>query len=250
MLTAKNINKTYKQGTKAVNAVRAVDLYVGKGERVYVHGPSGAGKSTLLHIMGGLSRPSSGEMIFKGEEIYSLSDRKRSRLRNRSFGFIFQMYHLLPELNVLGNVMLPARIKGGESSGKIKRRALGILDSVGMGDRARHRASSLSGGEAQRTAIARALINSPDILFCDEPAGNLDSKMSAEIYALIRDISDRNNMSVIVISHQELAKDFFHSEYMMRDGILTPIKTREALGSVGAKELKTAEDVKWCGISS
>jgi len=220
MITAKGLNKTYKQGTRPVHAVKYVDLEVGEGERVYIHGPSGAGKSTLMHLLGALRRPSSGKVLFKDKSIYSLSDRRRSALRNRNFGFIFQFYHLLPELNVLENVMLPGRIMRAFSAGKIKKRASDLLDRVRMGHRLPHRPSQISGGEAQRVAIARALINSPDVLFCDEPAGNLDSEMSREIYDLILNISEEEGMSVIVVSHQGIVEGFYNSEYVMKDGEL------------------------------
>ena len=220
MLTAEKINKTFRQGKAEIRAVRDAAFSVSKGERVYVHGPSGAGKSTLLHMLGGLDRPSSGVVKFRGSDIYRLSGSKRSRLRNVSFGFVFQLYYLLPELSVLENVMLPAMIKGMASAKGARKNALGLLDAVGLSGRASHRPSELSGGEAQRAAIARALVNSPDVLFCDEPAGNLDSEMSAVIYSLIRSFSEEKGMSVVVISHQEVTKDFYHSEYMMRDGVL------------------------------
>lgn len=220
MIRTENLSKTFKQGVKGVHAVQRVSLEVKKGERVCMHGPSGAGKSTLLHMLGGLSRPSKGMVIFGGESLYHLTDRKRSAIRNRCFGFIFQFYHLLPELNVLENVMLPARIMRAEPARRIKLRALDILENVGMDQRLKHRPSQLSGGEAQRVAIARALINSPEILFCDEPAGNLDSEMSADIYNLIRRISEENNMSVVVVSHQGTAEGFSHREYFMKDGML------------------------------
>ncbi len=220
MIKAENISKSFRQGTKTVDAVKKAKLQIGKGERVYIHGPSGAGKSTLLHMLGGLSLPTEGRVTFLGKDIYGRSDRERSRLRNRNFGFIFQFYHLLSELSVLENVMLPSMIKGGETVGNIRSRAAGILETVGMADRLMHRPSQLSGGEAQRTAIARALVNSPDALFCDEPTGNLDSEMSREIYALIRDISEKRGMSVIVVSHQDVDRGFFHTEYAMKDGVL------------------------------
>lgn len=220
MLTAENVNKSFGRGRAGVHAVKDVCLTVNKGERIYVHGPSGAGKSTLLHMLGGLDRPTSGAVKFMGKDIYRMSGSRRSRTRNASFGFVFQLYYLLPELSVLENVMLPAKIKGGASAREARRKAMGLLDAVGLLPRAAHRPSELSGGEAQRTAIARALVNSPDVLFCDEPAGNLDSAMAEAIYGLIRTFSDENGMSVVVISHQEVTKDFYHSEYSMKDGVL------------------------------
>ena len=220
MIIAENINKIFRQGTRDIHAVRNADLGVDRGERVFVRGPSGAGKSTLLQVLGGLSRPTGGRVTFRDMDIYGISDGKRSALRNGHFGFVFQFYHLLPELSVVENVMLPALIRGGQSFSWTRRRAAELLKTVGMADRMGHRPAQLSGGEAQRTAIARALVNAPDVLFCDEPTGNLDSKMSKEIYSLIRGISEAEGMSVIVVSHQTPGDDFFRSEYIMTDGVL------------------------------
>ncbi|MGB3081625.1 MAG: ABC transporter ATP-binding protein [Candidatus Omnitrophota bacterium] len=237
MITAENLNKIFSQGEKEVHAVRDVNLTIEKGERVYIHGPSGAGKSTLLHVLAGLDRPTSGSVSFYENKIYDLSDRKRSALRNRNFGFVFQFYHLLPELDVLENVMLPAMINGKENRKRIKNRATALLERVGMIGRSGHRPSRLSGGEAQRTAIARALMNSTDVLFCDEPAGNLDSEMSKSIYAMIRDISEEKNMSVIVVSHQDITENFAHTEYVMKDGVLEKVSECQSV-KVSTAEMK------------
>jgi len=168
--------------------------------------------------MGALNVPTEGTIKFEGKDVYGMGDRKRSRLRNTRFGFIFQFYHLLPELNVLENVMLPAMIKGGESRRSIRSRAHEMLEIVGMDKRMKHKPSQISGGETQRTAIARALVNSPSVLFCDEPTGNLDSEMSDEIYRLIREISEQKHMGVVVVSHEKLDTNFYHNEYLMKDG--------------------------------
>ena len=234
MIVAENVNKIYKQGFKSLHAVKDANIRIDEGERVYVHGPSGAGKSTLLHILGVLDKPTKGKVAFREKSVYNFSDRRRSILRNRKIGFIFQFYHLLGELNVMENVCLPAKIQGGSSSRKIKSRAKELLELVGMTQRLKHRPQQLSGGEAQRTAIARALINSPEVLFCDEPTGNLDSKMSEEIYTLIYKISEDSGMSVVVVSHQEVNKDFFHTEYYMKDGMLEKLT---------GKEIKISEDL-------
>ncbi|MBL7073212.1 MAG: ABC transporter ATP-binding protein [Candidatus Omnitrophica bacterium] len=219
MIIAKDVNKNYMQGGKRICAVESADITLGKGERVYIYGPSGAGKSTLLHILGGLSRPDQGEIKFRGgKNIYEMSDQKRSRLRNKHFGFIFQFYYLMPELTVLENVMLPALIEASLPAKRIKDRGEQLLKTVRMDKRSDHKPRQLSGGEIQRAAIARALINSPDVLFCDEPTGNLDSEMRQEIYGLIKEISCKNGMSVIVVSHHALVEDFFHNEYFMKDG--------------------------------
>ncbi|MEA3490064.1 MAG: ABC transporter ATP-binding protein [Candidatus Omnitrophota bacterium] len=240
MIVAENINKNFRQGTKTVHAVRDVGLSIRKGERAYIHGPSGAGKSTLLQVLGGLCRPTKGTVMFRESDIYRISDGRRSRLRNSGFGFIFQFYHLLPELSVLENVMFPAMIKGGRSRKNLRSRATEILETVKMSDRLRHRPSQLSGGEAQRTAIARALVNRPDVLFCDEPTGNLDSEMSDQIYKLLLDISEKNGMSVVLVSHQEVIKGFFHSEYFMKDGILrTALKGQDSVPSLASRAAYT-----------
>ncbi len=220
MLVTKALSKTFQQGSGAVHAVRGVDMEIARGERVCMHGPSGAGKSTFLDMLGGLSRPSSGTVVFNGKELYAMSDRARSCVRNKNFGFIFQFYHLLPELDVVENVILPGLIAGRAGMKAVKKRAHDLIERVGMGHRLKHRPSRLSGGESQRVAIARALINSPDILFCDEPTGNLDSAMSETIYSLLMDISREDNMSVLVVSHRETIEGFFHSDYTMKDGIL------------------------------
>ena len=227
MIETRGLSKTYIQGGKQLHAVCDVNLLIGEGERVYIHGPSGAGKSTLLHMLVGLEVPSGGTVKFRDKDVYRLSGRRRSRLRNTSFGFVFQFYHLLPELTALENVMLPALMKGGLSGREIKARASDLLDMVGMTSRMKHKPSRLSGGEAQRTAVARALMNVPKVLLCDEPTGNLDSSMSEEIYGLIRRMSEESGMSVIVVSHQEVGKDFFHSEYRMKDGRLKGIRVSE-----------------------
>jgi len=225
ILEAKDLKKTFGRGNNAVQAVKEAGLTVKKGERVYISGPSGAGKSTLLDMMGGLSRPTGGDVVFEGKNIYRASDRSRSFIRNRSFGFIFQFYHLLPELNVMENVMLPARIGRRETIKRIREKAAGLLDKMQMGHRLRHKSSQLSGGEAQRAAIARALINSPELLFCDEPTGNLNSEMSEEIYELLYKVSNAEKMAVIVVSHQGISGKFFDSKYTMKDGILNRDKS-------------------------
>lgn len=220
MLRCEKIDKIFRQGVKPVNAVSGADIAISAGERVYIHGPSGAGKSTFLHILGGLSRPTKGRVFLGKEDVYGIGDRKRSSLRNRKFGFIFQFYHLLPELTVLENVMMPAMIKGGASKHDMRKRSEDLIGAVGMTHRIKHRPGKLSGGEIQRCAIARALVNEPEFLFCDEPTGNLDSAMRDEIYGLIKKLSNVRKMGVVLVSHQEVGKDFFDTEYFMEDGMI------------------------------
>ncbi len=178
MLTAKEIKRSYKTGDKEVKAVDGISLEIRRGESVAIVGPSGSGKSTLLHILGGLDRPTSGKILLEEADLYAMSDSRRSKTRNLKVGFVFQSYHLLPEFTAIENVMLPALIRGH----KAKDRASDLLESVGLGDRMHHRPGELSGGESQRVAIARALMNEPQILLCDEPSGNLDSKNSEAVY--------------------------------------------------------------------
>jgi lipoprotein-releasing system ATP-binding protein len=176
-------------------------------------GPSGAGKSTLLHLLGCLDKPTSGSVLLDGLDIYSFSDKERSRIRNTRIGFIFQFYHLLPEFTVLENVMLPAMIKGHGPGAKIpgstamgqgiRERAKEILKSVGLEHRMTHRPGELSGGESQRVAIARALINGPEVLLCDEPTGNLDSKTSESIYELLFGLKTKSNTALVIVTHNE-----------------------------------------------
>ena len=218
MLRCENIDKVFRQGVKPVKAVSDVSITIAPGERVYIHGPSGAGKSTFLHILGGLSRPTEGKVFFGEEDVYAMNDRTRSKLRNRKFGFIFQFYHLLSELTVLENVMMPAMISGCRSKFEMKKKAEDLIDAVGMTPRIKHRPGKLSGGEIQRCAIARALINEPEFLFCDEPTGNLDSAMREDIYGIIRKLSEVRKMGVVLVSHQGVEKDFFDTEYFMKDG--------------------------------
>jgi ABC-type lipoprotein export system ATPase subunit len=245
MIRCENVDKVFRQGVKSLKAVDSAGIEVGPGERVYIHGPSGAGKSTFLHILGGLSRPTKGKVYAGKEDVYGMSDRKRSALRNRKFGFIFQFYHLLPELTVLENVMMPAMIKGGWPGRGMRKKAEDLIDAVGMTPRIKHRPGKLSGGEIQRCAIARALVNEPEFLFCDEPTGNLDSAMREEIYSIIKKLSEVRQMGVVLVSHQEVEKDFFDTEYLMKDGMLERISSPGRNPEDGVREDKYAKGTIW-----
>ena len=222
MLEAKNIHKVYYNGNKQLEVLRGVNLSIGKGKFVAIVGPSGAGKSTLLHILGGLDIPTQGEVILGGKNIYNLSDIELSRIRNERIGFVFQFYHLLSEFTVLENASLPALINDDFQSQVCgaQKKALELLKEVGLNERIKHFPSQLSGGEQQRVAIARALINKPGLLLCDEPTGNLDSKTSDEIIALVKKINLENQMAVVLVTHNaELAKAA-QVVYHLRDGVL------------------------------
>jgi lipoprotein-releasing system ATP-binding protein len=220
LLEAKGIHKTYNDGKKDLQVLKGVDLDIKKGSFCAVVGPSGAGKSTLLHIFGGLDSPTKGRVNFEGQDIYSLQDAELAGIRNKKIGFVFQFYHLLPEFNVLENVMMPGLICPGADRKAVKNLALGFLDEVGLGGRTNHFPSQLSGGEKQRVAIVRALMNSPSLLLCDEPTGNLDSNSGGEIISLIKKISAKNNMSVVLVTHNLELTKAADAVYHLRDGLL------------------------------
>ncbi|PIP18843.1 MAG: lipoprotein-releasing system ATP-binding protein LolD [Candidatus Omnitrophica bacterium CG08_land_8_20_14_0_20_41_16] len=206
MLEAIDIHKVYNDTKKSLPVLKGITLRIEGGEFVAIVGPSGAGKSTLLHILGGLDSPSSGRVVFRGEDIYKLSDEGLAKARNEKIGFVFQFYHLLSEFTVMENTLLPGLIKN-EKGGNLKKRAAELLNQVGLKDRINYFPSQLSGGEKQRVAVARSLINSPSLLFCDEPTGNLDSKSGEGIISLVKDINIKNKMTVVLVTHNsELAK--------------------------------------------
>ncbi|MBI4706305.1 MAG: ABC transporter ATP-binding protein [Candidatus Omnitrophica bacterium] len=220
MLEAKNIHKVYSNGTKTLPVLKGVNLSIEQGKFIAIVGPSGAGKSTLLHVLGGLDHPSEGSVFFTGRDIYKLKDNARCALRNKNIGFVFQFYHLLAEFTVLENVALPKLIAQGNGPKAIIEDALKMLGKVGLSERLGHFPSQLSGGEKQRVAIARALINAPEILFCDEPTGNLDSASGGEIINLIRSINKENRMSVVLVTHNTELANSTDKVYHLKDGVL------------------------------
>jgi len=222
LLEAKNIHKVYTNGKRTLEVLKGVDLNIVKGDFIAIVGPSGAGKSTLLHILGGLDEPSEGKVIFEGQDLCKLDDFALCKIRNQKIGFVFQFYHLLSEFNVWENVLMPALISRGlfTTDHYLKVEVGELLGRVGLSQRLEHFPNQLSGGEKQRVAIARALINKPDLLLCDEPTGNLDSKTGEEIISLIRKIKSETNMTVIMVTHNlELAK-IVAKVYHLKDGIL------------------------------
>lgn len=222
MLEARNIHKIYNNGKKPVDVLKGINLAVEKGAFIVIVGPSGAGKSTLLHILGGLDSPTEGRVILEEQDLYSLKDMEISRVRNEQIGFVFQFYHLLSEFTVRENVFMPALIaKGPKLKAKsLKANALELLREVGLTDRLAHFPNQLSGGEKQRVAIVRALINNPSLLLCDEPTGNLDSQTGSEIVALIKKINQDNKMSVVLVTHNSEVAKAADRVYHLQDGIL------------------------------
>jgi lipoprotein-releasing system ATP-binding protein len=211
MLTVQGLKKTYRKHAVEVKVLQGLDLEVRAGEFLAIVGASGSGKSTLLHLMGTLDQPDEGSVYLDGQRIDNLAQRSRDALRNRTFGFIFQFYHLLPELTALENVLVPAMIEHSALSWlgarrRLRKRAAELLDRFGLGHRLKHRPRELSGGEMQRTAIARALICSPRILLADEPTGNLDAETGGEIVRILRDLNRRDGLTVVMVTHNmELA---------------------------------------------
>ena len=212
LLQAINVFKEYKNGERTLPVLHAINLSIEKGEIVVIVGASGAGKSTLLHILGILDTPTSGSVIYKGINLTTLSAKKQAEMRNHIFGFVFQFYHLLPDFTALENVLLPSLIGSrpknrNQANETYTNRAISLLERVGLGDRLTHKPSQLSGGERQRVAIIRALINNPELLLCDEPTGNLDTKTGHEIRELIWDLNKTLNQTVVIVTHdEEIAK--------------------------------------------
>ncbi|MFH1593675.1 MAG: ABC transporter ATP-binding protein [Candidatus Omnitrophota bacterium] len=226
MIRAVKLNKTYSQGKIKIEAVRSASLEILRGSSALITGPSGAGKSTLLQLLGGLDRPTSGNVFYDDIDFNKLSDGKRSYIRNTKIGFVFQFYHLLPEFNVLENVMLPALMRKDrmrERSKAVRERAHDLLDEVGLAKRVKHRPSELSGGESQRVAIVRSLINSPELLLCDEPTGNLDSKIGHEIIDCLWRLREKEEMSIVIVTHDENIHDDFDKTFRIVDGMLERI---------------------------
>jgi lipoprotein-releasing system ATP-binding protein len=206
LLSAVNVHKSYGKNAARVEVLRGVNLEVAEGEFVTVLGASGSGKSTMLHLLGTLDRPDKGEILLEGDRIDNGPSQQRDRLRNTTFGFIFQFYHLLPELNALENVLMPQMIAHSFWSwlakGRgLKKRGREMLERVGLGHRWRHRPREMSGGEMQRAAIARALINKPRVLLADEPTGNLDAATGASIITLLRDLNQNDGLTIIMVTH-------------------------------------------------
>jgi ABC-type lipoprotein export system ATPase subunit len=200
LLRARALTKTYTMGKRSLEVLRGVDLDVARGEFLALRGASGAGKSTLLHLIGGLDLPNAGEILFDGSNLVAFSERRLTDFRNRRVGFIFQAYHLLPELTALENVCLPARM-ARISSATVEVRGRELLARVGLKDRLDHKPSELSGGEQQRVAIARALINEPELVLADEPTGNLDSKTGSEIIELLKSLRVEKQTTLVIATH-------------------------------------------------
>lgn len=203
MIETLDLHRSYRIGGKTIEVLHGIDLQIHRGEKVFLCGPSGAGKTTLLYTLAGLETPEKGTVRIAGTDLYSMGRRAQAQFRNQSIGYVFQNYHLLPELTALENVAVPGAIAGKDSTAL----ALKALERVGLRDRSDHLPAELSGGEQQRVAIARAIVNQPMVLFADEPTGNLDSTNSAEIMKILLDLAVEQGVTLVVVTHdQNLAK--------------------------------------------
>lgn len=218
-IEGKNIIKDFRIGDTVTRVLKGISLQITKGEFVSIMGPSGSGKSTLLYILGGLDNPTNGSVLMGGNDISRYNDEKKSVMRRRSIGFIFQFYNLIPNLNVEENILLPVLLDG-KNAKDYRKQLHNILEIVGLTDRRKHTPRELSGGQQQRVAIARALINSPDIIFADEPTGNLDSKTGTEIMTLLKEINHESDKTIVMVTHSADAAAYGNRIVSVRDGVI------------------------------
>jgi ABC-type lipoprotein export system ATPase subunit len=229
ILHAVNVRKSYILGRVVLKVLKGVSLAVQRGEFLAIMGSSGSGKSTLLHILGALDLPDEGQVTFENQDVFRVSNARRDRLRNANFGFVFQFYHLLPELNVLENTVLPGMvgtsILGWLSQGVQRRRhAAELLERLGLGERIKHRPNELSGGERQRVAIARALVNRPQVLLADEPTGNLDAATGKEILSVLKALNEEGQ-TIVMVTHDPAVAAAAHRVVHLADGRVMDRKT-------------------------
>ncbi|HXV64746.1 MAG TPA: ABC transporter ATP-binding protein [Vicinamibacteria bacterium] len=217
MLEARNLVKTYRTDGRNVPVLRGVDLRVAEGEMVAVVGASGVGKSTLMHMLGTLDVPDEGQVLLAGKDLFALGEEERTRLRNETIGFIFQFHHLLPEFTALENVAMPLRIARA-SREEANDRADEMLVALGLGERLDHRPAQLSGGEQQRVAVARALVNNPRLVLADEPTGNLDTATSRELVTLFRSVHQTRGLTSVVVTHSNEVASVCDRVFRMEDG--------------------------------
>lgn len=216
MIETIDLHRSYRIGRKSIEVLHGIDLKIHRGEKVFLCGPSGAGKTTLLYTLAGLETPEKGSVRIDGTDLYSLGRAEQARFRNQRIGYVFQNYLLLPELTALENVAVPGAISGKNSTAL----ALKALSRVGLADRADHLPAELSGGEQQRVAIARAIVNEPQVLFADEPTGNLDSNNSSEIMAILLDLAAAQGVTLVVVTHDQNLARVGDRTLVIKDGAI------------------------------
>lgn len=217
MIETVDLHRSYRIGRKSIEVLHGINMSIHRGQRVFLCGPSGAGKTTLLYTLAGLERPEQGKVHIHGADLYAMGRKEQSRFRNREIGYVFQNYHLLPELTALENVAVPGAIAGNDTT----EAALRALKRVGLDDRADHLPAELSGGEQQRVAIARAIVNEPKVLFADEPTGNLDSKNSGEIMSILMDLATEHQVTLVVVTHDRNLAKSGDRTLVIQDGSIT-----------------------------
>lgn len=233
VISLRGIHKTYATGKISVHALKDTNLDVDRGEFVAIMGPSGSGKSTLMNILGCLDRPTGGSYMLNGDEVANLSQMELAKIRNRQIGFVFQTFNLLPRLSVLRNVELPM-LYAAEAPAKRKERALAALERVGLADRVQHKPNEISGGQKQRAAIARALVNQPSIILADEPTGNLDTRSGEEVMSIFQELN-REGVTIVVVTHEPDIARHAQRVVTFRDGRL--VKDDQVEDRVDAREI-------------
>lgn len=219
LIDAVDIHKTYSGKTEPVHVLKGINLTIHKDDFTAIVGASGSGKSTLLHILGGLDRPDQGTVQFRDSDLSRMNDESLAGFRNRNIGFVFQFHHLLPEFSALENIFMPGLI-AGKTMSFIRERAEHLLELTGLSDRMDHRPSELSGGEQQRVAVARALMNEPEIIMADEPTGNLDEKNTEKLLSLLIDLKARENSAIVLITHDHRLAEVTSQVHELNDGLL------------------------------
>ena len=217
LISVQNLEKSFKTGKKTLKVLKNLNFGIMKGEMVAIMGPSGVGKSTLLHLMGTLDRPSTGKILFNQTNLFEMNDRRLADFRNKNIGFVFQFHHLLPEFTAQENVMMPLLIQGIKKK-DASEKANAILDDLELGDRKSHKTGELSGGEQQRVAIARALANDPEVIFADEPTGNLDQKTGEKVHNLLKELKQAKNKTLVVVTHNSKLSGDMDRVLIMEDG--------------------------------
>jgi len=220
ILEARNVHKSFRQGPVTLEVLQGVAISVGTGERIAIIGASGSGKTTLLQILGGLDRPTTGQVLVDGKDIHEQSEKERGALRNRALGFVYQFHHLLPEFSALENVAMPLLVRRMKVA-DARTKARSILERVGLGERLGHRPDQLSGGERQRAAVARALVTEPKIVLADEPTGNLDGTNAESVFALMLELNRELGTSLIVVTHDMRLASRMERLYAIERGVLT-----------------------------